>query len=193
MFGIVKKKIMDDEVLHTIDLIVTAVDIVGKSVLEVGSRNVNGSARTIIEKYDPIEYIGIDIQEGNGVDQICNVYDLVSVFGRDRFDVVVCTETLEHIENWISAITNLKGVLKSGGLMFLSAPVPGRKYHGYPFDFWRYTEEDWKVIFTDMIIWSMQRGKKGIVLRVEKPLDFEESKLQNIELYSIVKRKRILC
>src|SRR4026209_2299794 len=43
-------------------------DIEGKRVLEVGSFNVNGSLRTIVETLRPQQYVGVDFQEGPGVD-----------------------------------------------------------------------------------------------------------------------------
>ena len=132
----------------------------------------------------------IDIEEGSGVDRICDIYDLISVFGEEKFDVVICTETLEHVANWILAISNLKKVLRPGGIMVLSAPRPGRKYHGYPFDFWRYAKEDWRVILSDMIYLSICGIKRGMVVKAIKPLDYEEAKLGMYKLYSVIHQKR---
>ena len=44
----------------------------GKVVLEIGSRNVNGSLRNIIKNYEPLSYTGIDIIDGEGVDIVCD-------------------------------------------------------------------------------------------------------------------------
>ena len=46
---------------------------------------------------------------------------LLDYFGHESFDVVICTETLEHIMDWRSAINNMKGVLKRGG--YISRPL----------------------------------------------------------------------
>ena len=138
-----------------------------------------------MEKYHLESYIGIDIEEGDGVDKICNMYNLVFEFGKEQFDIVVCMETLEHVEDWRLAISNLKTILKPGGIMIISAPIPGRKYHGYPFDFWRFTKEDWNMIFVDMHIQVLQGIKKGNVLKIKKPLDFQEIDLNHIELHSV--------
>ena len=50
-------------------------EIENKLILEVGSYNVNGSLRLLIESYCPLEYIGVDIEKGPGVDILCyNLY-----------------------------------------------------------------------------------------------------------------------
>ena len=46
-------------------------DIRGKSVIEVGALDVNGSLRSVVQTFGPGNYIGVDIKEGRGVDLIC--------------------------------------------------------------------------------------------------------------------------
>ena len=91
-------------------------EVASRTVLEVGSSDVNGSLRPIIESWKPLEYIGVDILAGPGVDQICDVGDLVERFGKNRFDIVIATELLEHVRDWRRAITNLKNVCRPGGI-----------------------------------------------------------------------------
>ena len=72
-----------------------------KKVLEIGSKNVNGSLRPIIERLlDPKEYIGIDIEEGKGVDLVLPVEKLTNIFKEETFDVIICTEVIEHVRKW---------------------------------------------------------------------------------------------
>jgi len=90
-----------------------------KRVLEVGSRYVNGSVRPLIERFmQPKEYIGIDIEPGKYVDVVLPAEELVEYFGRESFDVVISTETLEHVKDWRKVITNMKDVLKPGGYIY---------------------------------------------------------------------------
>ena len=57
--------------------------IMGKRVLEVGSRNVNGSVRPFLKPL-AAEYIGVDIEvDVDSVDLVCNAGELVEIFGED--------------------------------------------------------------------------------------------------------------
>lgn len=182
MFGLLKKRIMKDEILHKLSSVIYKSDIQGKKVLEVGARNVNGSVRPIIEALNPESYLGVDIQEGDGVDQICNIHSLAPVFGEASFAVVLCMETLEHVQYWQFAVSNLKAVLKPDGILIISMPVPGVKYHGYPNDFWRFRPKDIREIFRDMIILSMEEVRKSIVVKIQKPLKFQKLRMDHIRL-----------
>jgi len=87
-----------------------------KRILEVGSKYVNGSVRPLIERFmQPKEYIGIDIEPGKYVDVVLPAEKLVKHFGSESFDVVISTETLEHVKDWRKVITNMKDVLKPRG------------------------------------------------------------------------------
>jgi hypothetical protein len=68
----------------------------GRSVLEVGSLDVNGSLRPLLEEVCPRTYVGIDIITGPGVDQVCSAEQLIERFGAELFEAVVSTEMLEH-------------------------------------------------------------------------------------------------
>jgi len=90
-------------------------EIEGKRVIKIGSLDVNGSLRPLIESYNPKEYIGIDIVKGPGVDRICKVENLVEEMGQNAFDIVVSIELLEHVKDWRKAISDIKGVCKKEG------------------------------------------------------------------------------
>ena len=49
-------------------------DVQGKSVIEVGSQNVGGSVRGIVEALQPATYLGVDIVKAIGVDCVALVY-----------------------------------------------------------------------------------------------------------------------
>ena len=95
-------------------------ELENKRVLEVGSKYVNGSVRPLIELFcSPKEYVGIDIEHGRFVDLILPAEKLVEYFGPESFDVVICTELLEHVQNWRLVVSNMKNVLKRGGDIFM--------------------------------------------------------------------------
>jgi len=167
-------------------------DIRGKSVIEVGSYDVNGSLRPIAEAFGPGYYVGVDIQMGPGVDQICKAEDLISKFGRNKFDVLICTELLEHVRNWKKVIHNIKQVIKPDGVVLITTRSKGFGYHGYPFDFWRYETSDMQHIFSDFNIKLVEKDSEapGILFMARKPHTFAKNRLTNYKLYSIIQNKR---
>lgn len=170
----------------------TQEEIEGKSVIEVGSLNVNGSLREIVQPLKPSKYLGVDIAQGPGVDEICNATDLIQRFGEEKFDWLLSTELLEHARDWRKVVSNFKRLLKSNGTLLITTRSKGFKYHGYPFDFWRYEAQDLENIFADFENEIIQKDplKPGIFLKAKKPNNFRECELSEIKLYSMIKGKR---
>jgi SAM-dependent methyltransferase len=172
----------------------TTEEIKGRSVLEVGSRDVNGSLRSIINAWAPERYVGVDIVNGPGVDVVCGAEDIADKFGNESFDVVISTEMVEHVKNWRKAISNIKRVCKPGGTVLLTTRSKGYGYHGYPFDFWRYETQDMKEIFSDFEILTLERDPEapGVFLKARRPRRFLEADLSAYKLYSILSKQRLL-
>lgn len=111
----------------------------GAWVLDAGSYDWNGGFRTLIE--DRCErYIGIDMQQGPGVDCVM-LAESAGVVWPATFDVVITTEMLEHAERWRTALASLITATCEGGYLVLSTCAPGFVLHGYPDDHWRFTPE----------------------------------------------------
>lgn len=109
----------------------------GRTVVEVGSYDVNGSVRPGIMAHNPTSYLGVDISEGPGVDLVANVGDLPAKFPVG-FGAVISTEMLEHVEDWRAACEALIRLVTRGGSLVVSTRAPGFPYHPYPGDYWRY-------------------------------------------------------
>lgn len=75
-------------------------EIEGKNIIEVGSYDINGSLRPIVESWKTAKYVGVDIEKGPGVDIVCNAEELLDKFEKNRFDIVLSTELLEHVKDW---------------------------------------------------------------------------------------------
>ena len=168
--------------------------VCGKSVIEVGSFDFNGSLRPIVEAFNPKLYIGVDIQRGAGVDEICNAEDLIDRFGVNKFDLVICTELLEHVKNWKKVIHNLKQIITPGGRLLITTRSKGFRLHVFPFDFWRYEIPDMEFIFRDFKIEFLGKDLHpecpGVFLFARKPKLFREIKPHRLKLFSMVLSRR---
>jgi SAM-dependent methyltransferase len=170
-------------------------EIRGRRVLEVGSKDVNGGLRPILESWHPAEYLGVDVAPGPGVDRVCPAEDLVTTFGQARFDVVVSTEVIEHVEDWRSVLANMKRVLAPNGLILLTTRSPGYPYHAFPHDFWRYDQADMRRIFADFEVLALEDdpSRPGVFLKARKPTDWVETDLSTHALHSIVTGTRVVA
>lgn len=97
----------------------------GKRVLEIGSRDVNGSLR---DEFVNCRYVGVDCVAGAGVDIVC----LGHLYSEEAasFDTVFSTETFEHDPHAEATLANMLRVLKPGGLAFGTCAGEGRAEHG---------------------------------------------------------------
>jgi len=170
----------------------TREEVKGKRIIEVGSRDVNGSLRPILESWKPMQYVGVDIQRGRGVDRICRAESLVEALGKETFDIVIATELLEHVRDWRKAVSNIKGVCRPNGIILVTTRSYGFPYHEFPVDFWRYQTDDMRRIFGDCKIVALEEDYQapGVFVKAKKPDAFLEKDLSRLELYSVVSDDR---
>lgn len=64
------------------------------------------------------------------------------------FDVVLCTQVLEHLTKPLESVKEMFRVLKPGGYLFLTVPM-SQEEHQIPFDFFRYTSYGLKYICSE--------------------------------------------
>lgn len=166
-------------------------NVKGKRIIELGSQDVNGSLRDYIVSLNPREYIGIDNALGKGVDIVCDVMDAIDKFGIRSFDIVICTEMLEHVFDWRKVISIIKGLCIEGGIMVVTTRSKGFHYHPYPYDFWRYEIGDMKEIFSDCLDVIVENDPEGggVFVKAKIPTKipigtlFVEKDLTKHELY----------
>jgi SAM-dependent methyltransferase len=95
-----------------------------KRVLELGSRNVNGSIRDLFPQ--SVDYCGIDLRLGDGVDVVADATNFGKAY---HYDLVVCCEVLEHSAEGKSICANAYRVLAWGGVFLATAAYTGRTPH----------------------------------------------------------------
>jgi 2-polyprenyl-3-methyl-5-hydroxy-6-metoxy-1,4-benzoquinol methylase len=140
------------------------------SVLEVGAMDVNGSVRQdFIKHANTLHYLGIDREPGRGVDLVREVSEITG-----GYEAVVCLEVLEHDPKFWETMQHIKDRIKPGGFLFISTPTIGFPYHGYPKDYYRFTEDAYRdVLLHDMDIFELRKikddvGQPGIIALARK-------------------------
>jgi SAM-dependent methyltransferase len=85
------------------------------------------------------KYIGCDIIQSseNCVDIICDAANIP--LPADQFDTIICTQTIEHVEQHQLLINEAFRLLKPGGKFILSGPMYW-PLHEEPYDFFRFTK-----------------------------------------------------
>lgn len=113
-------------------------------VLDVGSLDVNGTYRPMVEARE-WHYTGLDMAAGRNVDIVTNdpfSYPLES----NAYDVVISGSTMEHVTAIWRWVPELVRVLKPGGWLCVVTHVSFPE-HRYPVDCWRIMPDGMRYLF----------------------------------------------
>lgn len=167
---------------------VTSAEVHNKRILEVGSQNVNGSARDVLTPFGPKIYLGTDLQAGSYVDLVCDAEQLPDMLPFASFDGIVSTEMLEHCGDWRLIIHNMKLMLKPGGWIAITTRSRGFPFHEYPIDHWRFEVNDIRNIFVDFYIEALLPDpfEPGVFIKATKPVDWLEVDLSDYNVLEII-------
>jgi len=124
-------------------------------VLEIGSKfwpeYIQYSPRDLHN--ENTDYIGIDIEEGSGVDRILDLSskktNVKKLGWEEKFNTIHCHCVLEHITDIFTFSKNLDRVLKKGGRLFITIPFSW-KIHRLPIDMWRFTPQSIDYLFPNI-------------------------------------------
>jgi SAM-dependent methyltransferase len=97
------------------------------------------------------EYVGVDVVENPYAELLGSVEDLPVEDA--SFDVVLCTQVLEHCDDPAQAVRELRRVTRPGG-RGLASTHGVQVYHPSPVDYWRWTHEGLRRLFTTAADWS---------------------------------------
>jgi len=118
-------------------------------ILDVGSHDVNGSCRPLFTRTG-WQYEGLDIAPGENVDIVIDVDKYDWQLGK-KYDVVISTSTMEHVEDLKAFSQEVAKVLKPNALVFLSAPWDWHPYHKHPKDCWRIAQDGMQWLMTKVM------------------------------------------
>lgn len=96
-------------------------------------------------------YFGIDIVDADKFDYKNS--EITPFNGEDipfedgKFEGLICTEVLEHVQNYQKLINEMFRVMKKCGTGIITIPWSAR-YHYIPYDFFRYTPSSLKKMFS---------------------------------------------
>lgn len=96
-----------------------------RSVIEVGSLNLNGSVR---ECFSECQYLGLDVGEGRDVDLVCHGENYGGA--ASSADVLISCEAMEHNPQWKKTWLNMLRLVKEDGLLIMTCATNGRRQHG---------------------------------------------------------------
>jgi SAM-dependent methyltransferase len=87
-----------------------------------------------------IEYYSLDPNPNQNPDFVGEIDgDISEIFeANGTYDLIICTEVLEHVAVWDNAFKNFHNLLNENGKILMSAPH-FYSLHEEPFDFWRPT------------------------------------------------------
>ena len=108
-----------------------------KSILDVGSLDINGSYKPLFENAElNWKYTGLDIAPGPNVDIVVQNPAIWDEIDASSYDVIVSGQCMEHVMNLRDWMFNIKRALRPTGIVCLIAPWKF-KIHRCPRDYWR--------------------------------------------------------
>lgn len=132
----------------------------GLDVLEVGSRLHDPRAWWLVNR-DLARGLwkGIDMQSGHGVDEVVDIHHMPAEWS-DKFSGILCSEVLEHVQRPWVALPELYRVTAPGGWIIVTT-LTAFPIHGFPDDFYRYTESGLRVLLEDAGFANIETASAG--------------------------------
>jgi len=166
---------MHVSVMKWVSQMVSDYNLAKRPTLEVGSLNVNGTTRTLFHGY----YWGVDMRRGRDVNAVHDI-ETGPVIADRPFEVVVCTEMLEHTPRpWLAVDNMLASLTIHPGYLILTTRGPMFPPHDFPADYYRFTISAIKALldhsYVDLLDIREDPQQPGVfaLARVHEPNPFD--------------------
>ena len=100
----------------------------------------------------------VNISPDHGADIVADATDLPC--GDASFDVVVCSELLEHVRSPVDVLQEALRILKPGGRLIACSPFLYH-IHADPDDYGRYTDRYWQMVLGELGFVNIQTEAQG--------------------------------
>ncbi|MCP9295553.1 MAG: class I SAM-dependent methyltransferase [Planktothrix agardhii LY1] len=139
------------------------------NVLEIGSRIVSpGSASKRPLFPDSKSYTGFDYYPDSNTDVVGDAHKLSQYFGNQKFDAIFSISVFEHLAMpWIAA-REISKIIEVGGITYHSSHFAW-PLHEKPWDFWRFSDEGLRVLFSPAL--GFEIIKSGLFAPLRLHLD----------------------
>jgi SAM-dependent methyltransferase len=108
----------------------------GSIVLDAGAGDAPYRRFFVHTRYESTDFYRV---EGAPYDRVTYICDLSAIpISSQRYDLIFCSQVLEHVPEPQSVLNELFRVLKPGGELWITAPLFYEE-HQIPYDFYRYT------------------------------------------------------
>ncbi len=133
--------------LNIIEFIDTWKSNIQGSVLDIGAGTWDYPRKTLQKN---CKYLSVDNFLHPNVDLICDIHHLDRVFEPESWDFILCFDVLEHVQQPVTVVQQVKKLLKPGGIFLATTP------YFYPLhsnaqtqDYWRISADALKFILLD--------------------------------------------
>ena len=130
----------------------------GSVVLDLGGNKIRKRGQFNVECYDlSVVYANLSTSKCPDVQ-----VDAANIpFPEQHFDVVICSELLEHVSEPVIVLREIYRVLRENGVVLICVPFLHR-IHGDPYDYGRYTDYYWRENLNRLGFIDVEIEKQGL-------------------------------
>lgn len=138
------ESVMHKEAFRQMDVLLERYTKTSPKVLDVGSYNVNGTYKPLLERRG-WDYTGMDMVPGPNVDVVATG-EYQFPFEDNSYDIVLTGSTMEHVKALWLWVPELVRVLKPNGMLAIITHTRWA-YHPHPVDCWRIMPDGMQFMF----------------------------------------------